>query len=169
MPRPKYLRPHSAITSSAASTLNDPNWIECHLVTDLGSNLLGGEGGDWITWKVVRSCWTDRDREWRHRTAANWTLWSPHSVNPVTTWSINWSVSMILLRMSSSLAPNDANAFWQGIILSITFSFEWNWMNYPESGLFQILNFFGAGRSVFFNRLDSKLLHRRVISSFSQK
>lgn len=41
MPRPKYLRPHSAITSSAASTLNDPNWIERHLVTNLGSNLLG--------------------------------------------------------------------------------------------------------------------------------
>ena len=62
-----------------------------------------------VTWKVVRSCWTDRDSEWRHRTAASRTfgLWS---CSPLTIWSIRLSVSIIFLRISSSLAPSDANA-----------------------------------------------------------
>jgi len=60
------------------------------------------EGCSQVTWKVVRSCWTDRDSEWRHRTAASWTfgLWS---CSPLTIWSIRLSVSIIFLRISSSL------------------------------------------------------------------
>lgn len=47
-----------------------------------------------VSWKLVRSCCTDRERLWRHFTAANLTLVLGSS-RPDTTWSIVHSMSII--------------------------------------------------------------------------
>ena len=46
------------------------------------------------SWNVVLSCWTDRDKLWRHRTAPIWTFRSLQFI-PFTICSIRFSVSMI--------------------------------------------------------------------------
>lgn len=46
------------------------------------------------SWNVVLSCWTDRDKLWRHRTAPIWTFRSLQFI-PFTICSIKFSVSMI--------------------------------------------------------------------------
>ena len=47
-----------------------------------------------VSWKLVRSCCTERERLWRHFTAANLTLVLGSS-RPDTTWSIVHSMSII--------------------------------------------------------------------------
>lgn len=60
------------------------------------------------TWKVVLKSWTDRVRECKHPMAAIWSFELDASSSADTRHSIKWSVSMILFRMSSSLAASDA-------------------------------------------------------------
>uniref|UniRef100_A0A147BFY9 Uncharacterized protein n=1 Tax=Ixodes ricinus TaxID=34613 RepID=A0A147BFY9_IXORI len=74
------------------------------------------------SWKVVRSCCTDRDKLCRHRTAASRTR-PLVSDRLDTTCSIRESVSIIRLRMSSSLAPRAPKALKAACFSScITFS-----------------------------------------------
>ena len=60
------------------------------------------------SWKVVRKSCTDRDRECRHLMAAI-CMSSSGSSRLLTRFGIRLSVSMIRFRISSSLAPRDAN------------------------------------------------------------
>lgn len=73
------------------------------------NNCMSGLHTAW-SWNVVRSCCTLLESECKHLTAAKRTRDPPGSWRPETTCSIKLSVSIIRLRMSSSLAPRDANA-----------------------------------------------------------
>lgn len=115
------MAPNSTIGSLAGE--NSSNKLQMVDVTTVNSSLDGlpderaisGRHTKW-SWNVVRNCCTERDNECKHRTAAKRTsaLGSP---KPARTLSMMLSLSMILLRISSSLAPNDAkhrNAPWRG-------------------------------------------------------
>lgn len=72
------------------------------------SSIINGRHTEW-SWKVVLKSWTDRLKECKQRTEANLiSLFS--SPSPSTTLSIRHFVSIILLRISSSLAAKEANA-----------------------------------------------------------
>lgn len=115
------MAPNSTIGSLAGE--NSSNRLQMVDVTTVSNSLDGlpderaisGRQTKW-SWNVVRNCCTERDSECKHRTAAKRTsaLGSPR---PARTLSMMLSLSMILLRISSSLAPNDAkhrNAPWRG-------------------------------------------------------